>query len=583
MSVAVLPIGTPIATLPPDPSDSDTKQTVTVSNTGDLLAIYDGHAGRTDRMLRTVCGHLGRYHNLPGDQIPINLIEDKKRGFRTFLESRRYTENTIRTYVGQQRHLLKVAMRHGWNPAGNPTDAWKALLSISVEEHLTDIIRYFSRTTNSPAHVTKEAVDCWGEERIRDGLMFTTVASKKNDFWRLLKKMGWITDTPEHMLKFEQFGIPLKDLPPRLRADAEALLKWKQATFAPNRPKRGKIRATTAVGLRLTIGQLAGYVINVCGAVPESLKDMVQKHYVEGFIEWAFDVRHVKGRTVQLAIARLAACVKYHPAYSDRDWTWLKPLIDSIPLEDEAEIKKRKAAKYIDYDEFEAIPIQIRTHREAYEKKKRKSQLRIAQLAAEEFLFRWFLAFPWRQRNLRELRVGGMSPNLFKAKIPPLSSIDKPDWVVEEEARNPDAEFWMITFSPDETKTHISVDLLLPRTLVEPLEEYLAVWRPPLLNGNHPNTLFVSPRGKPLRSDQVGKVIGHWSKTFASKRTTPHLIRDSVAYKWLKAHPKDYLTLSKILWHKNVQTTVRIYGSRFNESSGMSAMEAWLDERAAKK
>lgn len=217
-------------------------------------------------------------------------------------------------------------------------------MSISVEEHLTDIIRYFSRTTNSPAEVTKEAVDSWGEERILDGLMYTTVAHKKNDFWRLLKKTGWITNTPDHLLKFEQFGIPLKEFPPRMRADAEAVLKWKQAPFAPNRPKKGKIRAVTAIGLRLTISQLAGFVLNVCGASPETLKDLFQKHFIEGFVEYAINERHVKGRTIQLAIARLAAVVKYHPGYSDRDWAWLKPLIDSIPLEDESEIKKRKAA-----------------------------------------------------------------------------------------------------------------------------------------------------------------------------------------------------------------------------------------------
>ncbi len=411
--------------------------------------------------------------------------------------------------------------------------------------------------------------------------MFTTVAQKKNEFWRLLKKTGWIAKTPDHLLKFEYFGIPLKDLPPRLRTEAEALLKWKVAPFATNRPKKGKIRPITAKGLRLTISQLASYVINVCGGAPESLKDLFQKSNIEGFIEWAFNERHVKGRTIQLAIARIAACVKYHPAYADRDWSWLKPLTDSIPLEDDSEIKKRKAAKYIDYDEFEAIPTQIRGFRESYEKKRHKSQIRVAQLVEEEFIFRWFLAFPWRQRNLRELRIGGSSPNLFKGRIPSLSDIDKPAWIVEEEAQNPGAEFWMISFAPAETKTNITVDLLLPRALVEPLEEYMAVWRPLLLNGKNPITLFVTPRGKAMRSDQVGKVIGHWSKTFASKRTTPHMIRDSVAYKWLKTHPKDYLTLSKILWHKNVQTTIRIYGARFNESSGMCAMEAWRDLRAA--
>ena len=58
-------------------------------------------------------------------------------------------------------------------------------------------------------------------------------------------------------------------------------------------------------------------------------------------------------------------------------------------------------------------------------------------------------------------------------------------------------------------------------------------------------------------------------------RVTPHLFRDIVAYAWLKANPKDYLTLSKMLWHKNVSTTIYYYGSRFNDSSASVAMESW--------
>ena len=62
---------------------------------------------------------------------------------------------------------------------------------------------------------------------------------------------------------------------------------------------------------------------------------------------------------------------------------------------------------------------------------------------------------------------------------------------------------------------------------------------------------------------------------------TPHLFRDIFAYAWLKEHPQDYLTLSKILWHKNINITIDTYGGRFNESSGVCATEAWLEEREA--
>jgi integrase len=58
---------------------------------------------------------------------------------------------------------------------------------------------------------------------------------------------------------------------------------------------------------------------------------------------------------------------------------------------------------------------------------------------------------------------------------------------------------------------------------------------------------------------------------------TPHLFRDAFAYAWLDAHPADYLALSKILWHRNIKTTIRIYGREFDESNGAQKTEEWLE------
>jgi integrase len=582
MSFATVPIGTEIALPTRVSAEIVAKSTTPVKVTGDLLAIYAGLPGRTPQMLKTVCGHLGRYLDLPGDQIPIDLVETKKRGFRQYLESRRYSENTIRTYVGQQRRLLNAAKRHGWDPIGNPAEPWLPLLDLARDERLTEIIRHFANTTKSPKEVTKEAVDKWGDARLRDGLLFTSVASKKNQFWILLKKTGWIDKLPRHLMKFSLYGVPLDEMPAGLRNDVQTLLAWKQAVYAPGRPKKGKIRAVTANGIRLMICQFTGYVINVCGYTPTSFKEILQKHLVEGFVEWAINERGIKGNSIEHRIAQIYAMVKYHPAYVNTDYTWFKPLIDGIPLEDASERKKRKATKFVDYDELEAIPDKIRAEREAYAKRKKKSNARrIAELAQEEFMVRWFSVLPWRQRNMRECRVGGPTPNLFKAKIPPFSEVDKQRWVIEEEAKNSDAQFWQISFAHKGTKTGIPIDLILPHQLIEPLEEFLTEFRPILLNGGNADNLFLNKRGKPMRSDQIGKIIGHWTTKFAPVRTTPHMIRDTVAFKWLKEHPKDFLTLSKMLWHKNIQTTIGIYGSRYNESSGVNAMEAWLDQRAS--
>jgi integrase len=74
-------------------------------------------------------------------------------------------------------------------------------------------------------------------------------------------------------------------------------------------------------------------------------------------------------------------------------------------------------------------------------------------------------------------------------------------------------------------------------------------------------------------------MVSELTYRYAGRRTTPHRFRDIIAYTWLQEHPSDYLSLSKLLWHRNVNTTIQIYGARFNESSGVVAMESWLQER----
>jgi integrase len=550
-----------------------------VRTTGDLLARMQETPPRSFAMLRSACGLLGHYLELPGDQILIDALDDRRKGFRSFLVSRKYSPNSVRTYVHQLRVLLATARRFGWEPDAAAPEAWKPLLTLATEKKLTDITRHFSRTTNTPAEVTIEAVDSWGVARTEDGVLFTTVAAKKNKFWRLLQQTGWTTINPPTLIKQNKYGIPLEQLPSGLLRDAEAVLKWKQADYAKGRPKWGKIRAVSANNLRLTICQLAGFAINTYGLQPNSLTELVQKDVLEGFIEWSVNERGKKGHTLQSRLGMLDAVMSHHPMFASLDYTWLKVLIDSIELEDDSERQQRKDAKSLGYDEIEAIPEKIRATREVLEKKRKTKQAAVR--AMEELMFRWLLILPWRQRNLRECRVGGPSPNLFKGKIPPNSRLDKPAWVVEEEARNSDAQFWQVKFTPKETKTSIPVHVLLPRQLVEPLEQYLADYRPHLLEGRSTQTLFLNRAGKPMRADQVEKIIGHWTLQVAGVRTTPHLFRDAVAFKWLKEHPKDYLTLSKMLWHRNIQTTVNIYGAQYNESSATTAMEAWLDQRPA--
>jgi hypothetical protein len=233
----------------------------------------------------------------------------------------------------------------------------------------------------------------------------------------------------------------------------------------------------------------------------------------------------------------------------------------------------------MDYRDVESIPARIRAQRISLPKDRSST----AALVVDELLLKWLATLPWRQRNLRECRITGPAPNLFKAKVAPFSEIDKPKWLLETEKTNPNIEVWQFHFGRDETKTGIEVSAVLPRILVPLLEEYLADYRSLLVKGVDPGTLFLNREGRSISITEMTDRVSSITLRYGGNRVNPHLLRDILAFAWLKAHPQDYLTLSKLLWHSNINTTIRIYGSRYNESSGVCAMEAWLEDRRAQQ
>lgn len=583
MTFAIDQNGTQIA-LDRHPAAEDSGDLPTpVKTTGDLLDRLKVNPWPRFNRFPLICALFGEFLNMNPHAIPLELIETKRSGFRRFLLERRYAKNSIRAYSHESRKLLKAASAHGWNSDSGISQEWRHLLDPAKQQKLLGIVRHFSKLTNSPSQITLELLDEWFQDRVCEGMSISHIAAQRNKFLRLLHAAGWTALNPPYLNPPTRFAVPLGKLEPRLSEETTALLKWKQAEFVLHRPKKARIRPITARRLQYTFTQLAGFAIHILGLRPTCLADLIQEAIVGAYFEWAINERHVKGASLRGRFGALYAALRYHPSYRDWDYAWLVSLMQGLPIEDEAEIKKRKAHKFLDYDIIESIPEKMKQERERLIRLKSRNDWRVAHLAKEEFIFRWFSVLPWRQRNVRECRISGPAPNLFKAKIPPFTDLDKPSWVVEEEARNPDAEFWLISFAPMQVKTHMAIDLILPKQLVEPLEHYLAEVRPRLLNGHKADTLFVNRNAKPMRSDQVGNVIGTWSLRYGGVRTTPHLIRDSVAFAYLKGHPRDYLNLSRLLWHRKVETTIRIYGSRFNESSGVLAMEAWLDERDQEK
>jgi len=456
-------------------------------------------------------------------------------------------------------------------------EEWRKVMEQAQGRQCIDVAKYLSRIRKTPREVSIQDVNDWARTRTIQGLSHESATNKKTWFWRLLRDCGSTEQTPMCFVREQDYGISLPEFPPDFKKEVLELLRWKCAEYSRTRSKDGRHREVSSKKLRQFISTLFGFAVNIRGESGiGSLKQLVREEIISAYVEWCINERKVKGYPLQCSLGALCAAMRQNPSYSSIDLSWIRPLLDSIPVEPESKLRKRKAEKYLEYKVVESIPEMIHVKRTV---SAQNGTDQASFLAMDELLMRWLPVLPWRQRNIRECRIGGPTPNLFKGKIAPLSEIDRPSWVKQEQLRNPEAEFWQFKFSKDETKTGFPVQALLPRQLVGFLEEYLKEFRPRLIKGIDPGKLFVNQAGKAMTVGQVGRVVSTWTLRFGGTRVTPHIYRDIVAFTWLKEHPQDYLTLSKLLWHRNINTTIKIYGGRFNESSGVCAMESWLDER----
>jgi hypothetical protein len=528
--------------------------------------------------------------NTPLAQLPIEALLELGPSFRLYLQQRRYKSHSVRSYRGFIKILVSKAKDLGWRPRQSEIpQCWKPILPALKAQGLSSIVRYAIRNEISSSNLSEDDLIAWADTLLADNRSLAYVNLLKARFRRTLVKSGLGAEFP-HIYQpdsgLRKYAVPLRYFEPALREEVTELLEWKQAEFAPGRPRKSRIRAVTAWRLEQCITGLYGFVTNVnrgnshgdhpvTGVRINSLLSLVTKDLVTAFVGWRINSRGNKSSSLSGDLALLHAAMRYYPAYKGHEFKWLGDLIAQLPEDRESEIVEDKARKYIPYAELADIPRKLHDRREEISIKGKKE---LAWLIHDEFLMRWLATLVWRQRNIRECRVGSKPElvNLFKSAIPPFVTMAKPKWIAEQLAIDPRKQFWQFHFREEETKNGHEVRAFLPRQLVGPLEEYVVHHRPTLFEGRDPGTLFMNRVGSPLTSNEIRDLVANITCRYAQRRVTPHVCRDILAYAWLDHHPEDYLSLSKILWHRNVNTTLQKYGRRFDESNGMRKLEEWL-------
>jgi transposase len=378
-----------------------------------------------------------------------------------------------------------------------------------------------------------------------------------------------------------RWSIKVADMPEPLRSEVRALLRWKLDRLVEDRPQKMRIRPASGKILEGAFTKLYGYAVKYYAKehpdYPEitRLLDFANKQIIAAYLDWSINVKNLKGTSFAM-FSMLIAALRQHPNYKGTDFSWYTALQASIPQEPSSDLEDRRAATSAPYDVLSAIPAKIAADR----KRLKPGTVGYVELLHDELMVEWFLAFAWRQRNVRECRLGTeLTGNLFCEVVNSTKNVAKPEWLEKKFNQDPTTKFWQIRFrAPTEVKGKRDIRGYVPSHLIRLLEEYLR-YRSLLVGAVDPGTLFLNRAGGPMKDSQVTMLIGNLTVRYAGRRVTPHHFRDAFALAWLDDHPEDYITLSKALWHATVDITIEKYGRNYDESYGLRKAGDWIASR----
>jgi hypothetical protein len=570
---------------------SRTIAAVSVQNLQDLLDALD-EAPPSPKcpvaMLHTTAKLVSDSLNKGLGQIEIDELVPLRPRLKLYLQERRYPYNSVKSYLNYARMLVEVARHFGWvSHRPDVTKEWEIIRqSVWQPKHNADqIVKYAISIGRAPALFTDKDLEEWCALTLSQGRALRYVRDVAAQFCKRILRAGADALLPNLSFSRPQnYGQPLSKIPQGLRTQIEKLIKWKTDEVSEDRNPRGRNRPVSALKFQHFICRLYGFVSNVQRQPASNLRTLCSKKFVFDFVNWCRKERQVKKISLYIPLNSLYGIVRNYPYFKRGNFEWLGNLIAQLKDDEEDEFRAKEARKLksVDYDSLEGLPEKMR--REAA-KTYTKPSKQYAAAMRDALLMEWLVTLPWRQRNLREMRIGRQEDgaNIFKAQLSTDDGIARPGWLVEELRRNPNLEVWQFRFRARETKTNHFVHGILPKQIAVPLEEYVNSFRPLLISGSDPGTVFLNDSGRSYTLTYMYLRVTEITFKYFRRPVNPHLFRHIYATKFLEEHPENYLTLSKILWHRDVKMTIRLYGAGYDESHGARAAEEWRDQRAKKK
>jgi len=547
----------------------------------DSIAATDQQQSGLLAMLQSTAVHLCTYLKQPPDKIAIEALGTALEGFRSYLRGRRFKRNSVRSYMNYAQLLLRKARNLGWSePSVGVIEAWQKILPIAKRYKCARVVRHAIHKGLGPGQFSEAHLEEMGQTMIKEGRTVTFAIAMQWRFRKCVHEAGLQSDLPgiSPPRRKTLYGIPLSQFPDILRSEVSKLLTWKTDPYVDDRPVRSKsLRPASAARLKEILCQLYGFAHNIKGIQPSTLTELLSQECLGEFLKWSETERKVKISSLVKPLWMIVPIVRDYPLLKDKDFNWLGNRLAAMQARSGSSDIDREEACGVDYDTLARIPSQIRKEAERLRNGEDKKK---ATLIRDQLLIKLLLVLAWRQRNVRECKLGNRKDggNIFKEEISPHSRIALPRSAVQALERDPHQKIWQFYFRPEETKAGRAVQAVVAKQLVPLLEEYVYVYRPSLVGNSDPRTLFVNDHGRPFETSALRQRVRNLTARYTGTIVTPQQFRHAFAFKWLKDHPEDYLTLSKHLWHRDVKVTIRVYGSDFDESYAACRVEDSLED-----
>ncbi len=128
-------------------------------------------------------------------------------------------------------------------------------------------------------------------------------------------------------------------------------------------------------------------------------------------------------------------------------------------------------------------------------------------------------------------------------------------------------EHYRLLLSPDETKTHVYVDLPIDGMLADRLEHYLEEYRPILLNANQCQSVWITYDGRAMRPGAIYKAIVTRTHKAFGVAINPHIFRDCAATSLAIDDPAHVRVATTLLGHASLSST----NANYNQATTITA------------